>query len=129
MRKSIVNSVEIPEDKTYMRAQYIHRGYFIATSYRSGLRGLFQWHNQTLNAWTMILDVILTLGCYMLYLPHIGLDRAPLLVLAAMILHLPFSVGCHMFHSISERHYRLWMRLDVTFIFVAATVYSYCTSL
>ncbi|KAG2490726.1 hypothetical protein HYH03_010882 [Edaphochlamys debaryana] len=89
-----------------------------------GRGGLFTWHNQTLNSWTMIWGWMLStalLRWTLLTLKPTGLALVAFVCLwLTPTLHLPFTVGYHQFLCMSPYILRRWRALDVIFIFVAS---------
>lgn len=113
---------------------YVLRGYRCGGTYARCAAALFEWHTETLNAWTMIwascLSIFLltralstlkaagssttTSGSYWPGLPD---QTAFWLLTTATVLHAPFSVCFHLFRGIRTDVYNLWRRLDQVFIF------------
>jgi hypothetical protein len=110
---------------------YVLRGYRAGGTHRGALASLFEWHAETLNAWTMIWGAAISaallaraLGALRAagvqargYWPAAPDAAAFVLLTAATLLHAPFSVGFHLFRGISRDVYSLWRRLDQVAIF------------
>jgi len=120
---------------------YVLRGYRTGGSYRRCLAALFEWHAETLNAWTMIAGACIAVGLlyhalnelaaadgpgsHSTHSMHSGSswwprisDQVPFWLLAgSTVVHAPFSVGFHLFRGMGRDVYNLWRRLDQVFIF------------
>lgn len=99
---------------------------YITSSYRSGggyvdnLKSLFQLHTETVNAWSMIIASTGSLYASLM------VNRTILYILtASALLHLPFSVGYHLFMSMDENTFNLWRRLDIIGIYSAGVLITY----
>lgn len=113
-----VNYEDVPE---YTRTKNIIRGYRVGGNYTECLFSLFKWHNDCLNAWTMIVAYSIS-TCYVAYLLAScnipTLDSILLLLYACgHLFHLPFTVGYHLFVSISETVAGQWLRYDVCAVY------------
>lgn len=70
---------------------------------------LFRWHNESSNAWTM---VVLALASLCLTLTAANLDAATMCLTAAVLMHCPFSVGCSLSTPIDKATGSAWKRWD-----------------
>jgi len=80
-------------------------------------RSLFTFHNETVNAWTMVFmsDASTLLLVYVkLVYEYIPLPFA--LLWMSVVTHMPFSVALHLFIGISENSRRFWRTCDVFFM-------------
>lgn len=99
-------------------------------TYAQALCSLFRAHNECINAWTMIVASVLSTVAlaYVLAVvkPTRGDDLVPFVALwfSAMI-HLPFSVGYHLFMPISPDACNLWRKLDIAAIFASSCVLTF----
>ncbi len=105
---------------------YVLKGYRSGGTYSRCLAALFELHTETMNAWTMIVTALLSL--VMLY-SVVGSESGPATwsegvafcaLTGSVWLHMPWSVGFHLFRGINPQVYNLWRRLDQVFIFVVS---------
>ena len=95
------------------------------TSYREAARTLFTIHNETANIWTMIMLFFMAAGLFAYTIAFGEGDIVPFaLFFCASAIHLPFSVGYHLFLPISNEVKTKWRNLDITFIFISATLFA-----
>ena len=107
---------------------------YILSGYRGGIKNykdafltLFSIHNETVNIWTMMCLFFLasTLFAYTTwFIPTISSIVPFALFFLASAIHLPFSVGYHLFLPISNEIKIKWRNLDITFIFVCGTLFA-----
>lgn len=98
---------------------------FVLQRYRSGgsyldnLMSLFMWHTETLNAWIMIAASTMSLlgTTYVCTNTQSSSCKSLMLLTASALVHLPFSVGYHLFISMDRQVSNLWRRLDTCAIF------------
>lgn len=102
---------------------YVKYGYRSKGNYRQCLYSLFGWHNETLNVWSMILVNIFSLFCLIYVLIFIKPKQFwPFLLLyVSSLVHLPFSIGYHLFIPMSKDINTKWYKLDLSFIFIGIT--------
>jgi adiponectin receptor len=105
----------------YVTYPYVLGGYRTGGNYKRCLLSLFEWHAETLNAWTMIVGAIIS-ACLLLWtwssLELNAITALPFVALTTSVwLHMPFSVAFHLFRGIDPQVYNLWRRLDQVFIF------------
>lgn len=110
----------------WLRFESLQTGYRYGGTYKQCLLSLFVLHNECLNAWTMIAASVFS-TCAFVYaivgLRVTGLHVLPFLFFyLSALLHLPFSVGYHLFLPISPSVYNKWRKLDVSFIFVGSVL-------
>jgi predicted membrane channel-forming protein YqfA (hemolysin III family) len=117
---------------------YIYTGYRAPSNtgnYLEALLTLFQWHNETLNAWTMIAAWLISSATYgnILYTSRHNMTWAQHSACAALylscLLHMPMSVSYHTFCYMSEGVKAFWLRMDVGFILLACVLQTYATAI
>ncbi|EFJ46258.1 hypothetical protein VOLCADRAFT_105620 [Volvox carteri f. nagariensis] len=117
---------EVPE---WLHFPYIISGYRLGGTYWACACSLFVLHNECLNAWTMILGALLSTGSMVFafsYYSVRGNDiSAFVMYWTSLIVHLPFSVGYHLFLPISVGVYNTWRRLDMSFILMMSVQLTY----
>lgn len=112
---------EVP---SWLRFPNIIFGYRYGGNKQSCLQSLFMWHNETVNAWTMILLNILSLYCF--YKNCFRNDLTPYIALSlSTILHLPFSLGYHLFMPISETTLIKWRERDLIMALISICMQIY----
>jgi hypothetical protein len=106
---------------------YITEGYREPGSYKGFFRELFSWHNETLNAWTMLLSGGIAVWLWLCYAPILISFIA--LVVSAIVPQIT-SINYHLKAHESEEVRAYHRHLDITFIGVAscflALAYSTC---
>jgi adiponectin receptor len=74
-----------------------------------------------MNAWTMIVGALLSAAflaaAWARLQPTLAMGLPFLALTTSVWLHMPFSVGFHLFRGINPTVYNLWRRLDQVFIF------------
>mmetsp|Transcript_15796 Transcript_15796/g.64521 ORF Transcript_15796/g.64521 Transcript_15796/m.64521 type:complete len:276 (+) Transcript_15796:1453-2280(+) len=101
----------------YLRREWIESGYRVGGGMLAAARSLFTFHNETVNAWTMVFmsDASTLLLVYVkLVYEYIPLPFA--LLWMSVVTHMPFSVALHLFIGISENSRRFWRTCDVFFM-------------
>jgi predicted membrane channel-forming protein YqfA (hemolysin III family) len=98
---------------------YILTGYRINTDYNECFKSLFMVHNETLNCWTMIFNVIVS-SVILFYTAHLSV--AFIILWFSCIIHAPFSVGYHLFRCIDTKTHNLWRKLDIIFIIITCNL-------
>lgn len=121
-----LKDTDIPE---WLSFPLMKVGYRKGGSYESCLRSLFMWHNETINAWTMIAISVFSLVFNVYCFVELSPKKDDIMPFVAMFLsvfvHIPFSVGYHLFMPISQQVYNKWRKLDIMFIFVASCFLTY----
>lgn len=121
-----LKDTDIPE---WLRFPLMKVGYRMGGNYESCIRSLFMWHNETINAWTMIAISTFSLAFMVYCLLELSPKSGDILPFLSMFLsvfaHMPFSVGYHLFMPISQNVYNKWRKLDIMFIFVASCFLTY----
>ena len=96
-------------------------------NYREAFGTLFKIHNETANIWTMIMSFMLasSLFVYIVSFQKEHVNIVPfVLFYCANVIHLPFSLGYHLFLPISNEIKVYWRNLDITFIFISGTLFA-----
>jgi adiponectin receptor len=112
----------VPE---WLHVPFIKTGYvYPGLTHSECSRLLFKWHNQTLNAWTMILGVFVSTYFY------INSDMTlPFTILwLSCIFHMPFAVANHLFRHISREHYVYYKNLDMHLILISSVMLTFAFS-
>lgn len=91
-----------------IKVPYILSGYRVGDTTSDAILSLFRWHNETLNAWSLIIIPVVSIVMYITHLcsgtlsgtmvDYIILGLIPL----HTILHAPFSVGNHLMRGLDE---------------------------
>ena len=119
--ESNLTDKDIPE---WLRFPYLTTGYREGGSYKSCFKSIFALHNESVNAWLMILASIFSISAliYIMFKNNLTyVQQIPFYLLtASALIHLPFSVGYHLFLPISPLIYNKWRRLDISFIFISS---------
>jgi len=116
MNNMMYDSSEVPE---WLRFAFLQTGYRRGGGIQSNLLTLFSWHNQTVNAWTMILVSVFSISAFSFLVVSRGCDILPFACLTiAAIIHIPFTLGYHLLMPISKEVYVKWRHLDSAFIFI-----------
>lgn len=102
--------------------KYLIKGYRIGGTHLECFKSLFKLHNETFNAWTMVISCSYAIFSTLWLFNNYSLNNDDILVflgsLIANLLHFPFSFCYHMFMPISTRVANYWRTLDCIFIFV-----------
>lgn len=110
---------------------YISEGYRCGGSYIDNFWSLFQWHTETVNAWSMIFASVascLATGFATLYV--LDKEAVPVFVIftLSVVLHMPFSVGNHLFMCMDPNVSNFWRKLDVIAIFHVSVLLAFVLS-
>jgi len=125
--------VNVDRAYRWTRETHIYTGYRINGNYQTCLYSLFQWHNETINAWTMVLISMFTVCSFYYMLFNYILQPFDLIVFSAFtmstLIHLPFSVGYHLFCGIGDESvYTIWLKMDTSTVFVSCFLHIFCLS-
>lgn len=109
---------------------------YLMTHYRLGgtiitcLLSAFSWHCETINVWTMVIINGYSLSSFI----HVLWKHAPMdlthalpfitLWLSALV-HMPFSIGYHLFMCMSSDVSNTWRTLDLLFIYISAILLTF----
>lgn len=104
----------------WLRFPYITTGYRLGGTYTDAVLGLFRWHNEFINAWTMVISLLVG-TCLMLHTiltgpPHIVGPTLSMWI--GQALHHPFSIAYHLCMPLSEDVFHRYRSLDVCFILI-----------
>lgn len=113
----------VPE---WLQVPFIKTGYiYPGLTHQECLWLLFTWHNQTLNAWTMILGAFVSTCLYI----HSDLSIAFTVLWLSAIFHMPFAVANHLFRHISREHYVYYKNLDMYLILICSVMLTFSLSI
>ena len=115
----------------YLKDEYI-TDYVIGRNHRECISNLFKLHNESINAWTMIVSnlslLLLTIYIFTIHQFNILYSFVFILHLLAHTIHTPFSVGYHTFNTINKEEYIKWRKYDVYAIFLRSIILSFTIS-
>lgn len=140
--KNTTKEIVFPRDMKYglkandvphcMRWDYIETGYRLGGDYKQCLASLFKWHNQTLNAWTMIITSIVLMSAivwvFAKYHPTPQQALPFIALFVGILIHMPLSVMFHICHPISLKVHEYWREMDTKFIFIGSVLVTLATS-
>ena len=112
----------VPE---WLQVPFINTGYVYPNlTHSECIRLLFKWHNQTLNAWTMIISGIVSTYLY----SRSDLSIAFTILWLSAVFHMPFAVANHLFRHISREHYVYYKNLDMQLILICSVMLTFSLS-
>ena len=118
----------IPE---YLKDKYI-TNYVVGRNHTECIKNLFKLHNESVNAWTMIISnlsvLLIIIYIFMRHQFSTLYSFVFILHLLAYTIHTPFSVGYHTFSSINKDEYIKWRKYDVYGIFLRCLILSFTMS-
>lgn len=122
INKNLVYDLIKSEVPKHLQEKYIYTGYRLYGNYYQCLYSLFKLHNETLNAWTMIIGSIISTYYLYYYINNILFElkyyQIPFYSLwFSSIFHMPLSVGNHLFLCINKKVFKLWKKIDIIGIF------------
>lgn len=123
-----VSDGEAPAHAVY---PFVTGAYRKGGSYIDNVWSLFHLHTEFVNAWTMI---IASVGSIMattyVSTKFLDTEAIPIFVIftASAVLHLPFTLGYHLFMSMDEHTFNVWRRLDVIAIFNVSVLLTFSLS-
>ena len=125
--RDIINN-KVPE---YLKDEYI-TNYIVGRNHTECIKNLFKLHNESVNAWTMIVSnlsvLLITIYIFMRHQFSRLYSFVFILHLLAYTIHTPFSVGYHTFNSIDKDEYIKWRKYDVYTIFLRCIILSFTLS-
>ena len=128
MNKNELKNNKIPE---YLKDKYM-TDYVIGRNHTECIKNLFKLHNESVNAWTMIISnlsvLLITIYIFMRHQFSRLYSFVFILHLLAHIIHTPFSVGYHTFNTINEEEHVKWRKYDVYTIFLRSIILSFTLS-
>ena len=118
----LLKSQDVPD---WIRVPYIHSGYIYPNlTLIQSLGLMFTWHNQSINAWTMILQSTISFILYSFY----GNNIIFFLFMLSCLIHTPFAVANHILRHMNRETYALCKKLDVTFILISSCMLTFSLS-
>ena len=123
--------VKAADAPAYMQYPNVTGSYRVGGNYWDAIKSLFQAHTETINAWSMIIgnmmSVILTVYVCCV---HVKAFAVPVFIVFALspLIHLPFSLGFHLFMPIGIDVFSEWRKLDVTAIFACSVLLTFSLS-
>ena len=131
-RKPLKYNVTSDKAPSYMITRNIVKGYRVGGDYIQCLNSLFTMHNETFNAWTMVVLSLFTyLGSWWIINNYqLTWDEQLVFIVFSLanIIQMPFSVGYHTFLPISSQVFNLWRKMDVCCIFIRSIMLSFVFS-
>jgi len=126
--KDIKDIKEVPE---YLKDEYI-TNYIVGRNHTECIKNLFKLHNESVNAWTMIVSnlsvLLITIYIFMRHQFSTLYSFVFILHLLAYTIHTPFSVCYHTFNSIDKDEYIKWRKYDVYGIFLRNIILTFTLS-
>lgn len=120
-----LQDTDIPKE---YRILHVKSGYRWHGNYKDCMISLFKWHNEILNIWSMIAMNITSFMLLLNLVNFLPLDPTPFYLLyISSFIHLPFSVGYHLFLPI-EKVNEQWYKLDLSFIFISVSLIVFAMS-
>jgi adiponectin receptor len=119
-------SEKLPE---WLQIPYINNGYIQPSghSYVTCLVLLFFLHNQTVNIWSLVGNLILSIYLYLRYSNKNHL-HVFFVFMMAFLMHTPFAIANHLFRYIDEFNRVFWKRMDMVLISIASVLLTYSLS-
>ena len=118
----LLKSQDVPD---WLRVPYIQSGYIYPNlTFKQCFKLMFMWHNQTINAWTMILASTVSFFLYSYY----GHNVIFLLFMLSCIIHTPFAVANHILRHMNRETYALCKKMDVTLILTSSCMLTFTLS-
>lgn len=119
---------EVPN---YLKDEYITK-YVIGRNHQECIMNLFKLHNESVNAWTMIVSYISVLLIIIYIFIRTQFNKLYSLVfllhLMAHTIHTPFSVGYHTFGNINKEEFIKWRKYDIYTIFLRCIIMTFTLS-
>jgi predicted membrane channel-forming protein YqfA (hemolysin III family) len=119
---------KIPE---YLKDEYI-TNYVVGRNHTECIKNLFKLHNESVNAWTMIISnlsvLLITIYIFMRHQFSRLYSFVFILHLLAYTIHTPFSVGCHTFYTINKEEHIKWRKYDIYGIFLRNIILTFTLS-
>ena len=102
------------EASEHSRYPYVMHHYRVGGTYWDNIKSLFQLHTESVNAWSMILASALSVcGTVYMYVTHPSAFPIFAIFTSSAVIHLPFSVGYHLFTSMDRSTFHKWRQYDV----------------
>ena len=110
----------------YLKSKYLYLGYRFGGNYVDSLFSLFRIHNETFNAWTVL--IIIPINIFLLkYFLHTFLISSKLpfmLCCFSTIIVSICSIGNHLFAPISKDVSEFWRKADLIGMFASSPLYT-----
>jgi adiponectin receptor len=111
---------------------YILSGYRYGKSNLGPIRELFLIHNETFNAWTMIISSVISVGLWIWVNMKHDLTLNAFIVFTAFLISgtisVPYSIQYHTRSNISKDEKSRTRRLDMVFVFIASIFLTFALS-
>ena len=119
-----VSAEDAPKHAVY---PFITHGYRKGGTYLDNVNSLFQLHTETMNAWTMIFASVWSIYASYSMTEEYGFKNTWIfwVLTSSALIHLPFSVGYHLFMSMDLPTFNHWRRMDVIAIFGVSVLLTY----
>lgn len=117
--------VKRSEAPSYVTFPYILTGYRVGGDSLRCLQSLFEWHAETVNAWSMIGATLVNIAL----LATMERSVPNILLASTVVVQTPVSVGFHLFRGINRESYQLWRKLDQSFIYINSVLLSIAFSI
>ena len=115
----------------FLQSKYLYKGYREGGTYLEGIMSLFRIHNETMNAWTILIAIPINtfMLIYFLCTFVTGFNIIPFfLCWLSTIIHVPCSIGNHLFLPISPEVSARWRKYDLIAIFVVCPLLTFSFS-
>lgn len=120
---------EVPE---WLRSPYLTSGYRYGGTLKECYLGLFRWHNETLNAWTMLASLFTGSFLMMYYLSSgdiKGWNKVPFLThWLCQAIHHPFSINYHLVIAHSKEVAYRARKYDMSLICLLTLSGTFCVT-
>ena len=119
----------------HLQSKYLFRGYRLGGSYTGGLYSLFKIHNETFNAWSILISIPISSYIFMDFFYSFLYDfslqyQFPFVLLwISIIFHVSMSVCNHLFLPISKSVSNKWRKFDLCSMSISAMIGSYVFSI
>lgn len=127
--KNNVSETDAPSHAVY---PFVTGRYRSGGSYIDNIKSIFRLHTEFVNAWTMIIASTASVLATSFVSVMGILDKEAILIFATFtasaVLHLPFSLGYHLFMSMDVCTFNMWRRMDVIAIFQASVLLTFSLS-
>lgn len=121
----LVTATEAPHFTLYPGVLNHYRP--LGISHVQALVSLFKFHTETVNAWSMIFNVVFVNAIGWWLWPRLPKSYMVVpLIEVTVASHAIASVGYHLFMPCSEETAVFWRKLDVTFILLFGWIWTYC---
>lgn len=113
---------EVPN---YLKSKYLNNGYRVGGTYKSAIKSLFKFHNETFNAWSILIAI--PINTILLY--KFNIIKSPFILLwISTVIQVLCSVGNHLFLPLSKKISNNWRKADLISIFAVCPIMTYSFS-